>query len=101
MDKRKISARQIISDLRAGLSDDELMEKYAITAEALRYILKRLVESGLMTELQFYERMELTESDVLKALSDNPNHVLNCPGCGRPLPENEEECEFCGNVTLD
>ena len=28
MSKRKIGARQVVSDLRAGMSDRDLMEKY-------------------------------------------------------------------------
>ena len=100
MRKRKISARQVISDLHAGLSDHELMAKYKLTVDSLRYIFKRLVESGLMTELEFYQRMDLTESDVFRALSDDPHHVLNCPRCGRPLPEDGEECSYCQSVTL-
>ena len=54
MAKRKISARRVIEDLRAGLSNDELMEKHNMSPESLRYVFKRLVEAGLMTELQYY-----------------------------------------------
>jgi rubrerythrin len=100
MGKRKISARQIVTDLRAGMNDSDLMEKYLVNLDALRYLFKKLVESGMMTELQYFERIELSESTVFKALSDNPDDVLNCPNCGRPLPEYGQECEFCGNVTL-
>jgi hypothetical protein len=100
MDKRKIRARQIVSDLSAGMNDRDLMEKYQVNLDSLRYLFKRLVESGLMTELQYYERMDLTESSVFRALSDKPDHILNCPRCGRPFPEDGDECEFCGSVTL-
>lgn len=100
MVKRKISARQIMSELRAGMTDRELMEKHNINAESLRYIFKRLVESGLITELQYYERLGLSESDLFRAFSDEPGHVLNCPRCGARLPEDGQECMFCKSVTL-
>ncbi len=100
MEKRRISARQVIADLKAGMSAVDLMEKYGITEKALRYVLKRLVESGLMTELQYYERTDLSESAVARALSHEPVHVLNCPRCGRALPEDGGECDFCRRVTL-
>ena len=100
MGKCRISARQMVSDLRAGMNDRQLMEKYQVSLDSLRYLFKRLVESGLMTELQYFERTEISESSVFKALSDNSDGVLNCAKCGRPLPEYGQECEFCGNVTL-
>lgn len=100
MAKRKASARQVITDLRAGLSNDELMEKYNISPELLRYVLKRLVEAKLMTELQYYERMDLTESDLFRAFSDKPDKVLNCPHCGAQLADDGQECRFCQAVTF-
>jgi hypothetical protein len=100
MGKRKIGAKQVLSDLRAGASNRELMEKYNINEGSLRYIFKRLVESGLMTELQYHERMDLTESDFFRAFADKPDHVLNCPRCGAHLPEDGQECTFCQGVTL-
>lgn len=101
MGKRKISARQILADLRAGMTDRELMEKHNCSPESLRYIFKRLVEWGLMTELQYYQRLGLAESDLFRAFSDEPSPVLNCPRCGAHLPEDGQECKFCQSVTLD
>ena len=101
MAKRKISARRVIEDLRAGLSNDELMEKHNMSPESLRYVFKRLVEAGLMTELQYYQRMDLTESDLFRAFSDTSHKVLNCPRCGAHLPEDGQECMFCKSVTVD
>ncbi len=99
MAKRKIAAREVISDLRSGMSNQELMVKYSLSCKALRYVFKRLVEDGFMTEMEFYERTDLTESSVFRAFSEKTQELLTCPRCGNPLPEEEAECEFCKNVT--
>ncbi len=100
MAKRKLSARKVITDLRAGLSNDELMEKYNISPESLRYVFKTLVEAGLMTELQYYQRKDLTESDLFRAFSDKSDKVLNCPRCGAHLSDERQECPFCQTETF-
>ncbi len=52
-------------------------------------------QAGLMTDLEYYERSKLTESDVFRAFSEEPDAVLKCPDCGAPLPEHGGECMFC------
>lgn len=98
MGKRKIMAREIVSDLRLGLTNSQLMEKYRLRVEALRYICTKLVDAGLMTELELYERTNLTESDVFRAFSDASEPVLKCACCGSRLPEEGEECLVCKTV---
>lgn len=95
MVKRKISAKKIIEDLRAGLNDDQLIEKYSLKPRTLQYIFRKMVQAGLMTDLEFYERSRLTESEVFRAFSDEPDALLRCPDCGRPLPEHGTGCVFC------
>lgn len=45
---RKIKASEIVKDIGSGMSNAELMEKYAITAGALRDLFRRLIEAGLL-----------------------------------------------------
>lgn len=95
MEKRKIRAKKIAQDVRSGLTDGELMEIYGLTPRTLRYLLTKLVQAGLITDLEFYERSRLTESDVFRAFSDETDAVLRCPNCGQCLPERGEDCVFC------
>ncbi len=99
MVKRTISAKRILKDVRAGFHDDYLCEKYRITPRTLQYIFRKLVQAGLMTDLEFYERSRLTESDVFRAFSEEADGILRCPGCGQTLPEHGGECIFC--LTVD
>jgi hypothetical protein len=101
MSKRKIMAKEIVSDLRLGLTNSELMEKYRLRGEALRYICKRLIDAGLMTELEFYERTNLTESDVFRALSEASEPVLKCACCGSRLPEEGGDCVLCRSLSYN
>jgi len=96
--KRKIRAKKILQDVRAGLDDNQLIEKYEITARTLQYVFRKLVQAGLMTDLEYYERSKLTESDVFRAFSEEPDAVLRCPDCGEPLPEHGGDCMFCQTI---
>src|SRR5512147_658774 len=98
MEKFKISAREIISDVKSGFSDFELESKYNISPDALQYVLRRLVDAGLITQLELYERTTLTKSDVLRALAAE-EHVFKCPICGKTIPPHMDECPHCEIVT--
>ncbi len=99
MAKRKIKAKKIVEDVRAGLSDAQLMERHGLTPRTLQYVFRKLVQAGLMSDLDFYERSKLTESDVFRAFSDEADPVLRCPGCGQALSDRGEDCVFC--ITID
>lgn len=45
---KKIKASEIIKDIGSGMDNAQLMEKYEITTGALRDILRRLIEAGLL-----------------------------------------------------
>lgn len=49
MAKKTIGAKAILTDLKEGLTDDELMSKYEISEADLRKIFKKLVKANLMT----------------------------------------------------
>jgi hypothetical protein len=48
--KRVLPAKQIASDIRAGLGDEQLMRKYSLTTKKLQTVLDRLLEEGFITE---------------------------------------------------
>ncbi len=97
--KRRIPAQELAIDVRAGLSDEQLREKYDVTAGVLQYLLKRLAHSGLITEMELFERTALSESDLMRAFSDHGETVLNCPICGKPFPDGQDQCWNCDTIT--
>jgi hypothetical protein len=56
MNKRKISAKQLVSDIKSGLSDAQLMAKHDLTAKGLQSAFSKLTEAGLINASSLRER---------------------------------------------
>lgn|GEM_PF-5270108 len=67
--KRKIRAKEFVRDLRNGAGDRQLMEKYALSADQLRSVFRKLVDSGTIDEMEIYMRTTLSESTITRALA--------------------------------
>lgn len=52
----KIKARDIIADLRSGMTDTELMEKYEMSASALQMAFEQLIDMKLLKDHELYGR---------------------------------------------
>jgi hypothetical protein len=66
-DKRKISAKQILADLHAGMDDEGLMIKYNITQRQLQTVLRQIISAGLATPMELSHRLSITKSQVSEA----------------------------------
>ena len=53
---RKIKAKKIVADIRARVSDFELMSKYGLSLEQLEKVLGRLLEAGEIRGAEIEER---------------------------------------------
>jgi uncharacterized protein (DUF433 family) len=70
MAKRQIRIRAAIADVRSGMSDTELMDKYQLAAKGLQSLLTKLVASQLITIEELEQRMpEFMQS---ASLSEDP-----------------------------
>jgi len=98
---KKIKASEIMADVRSGVSDRDLAKKYRTTPDQLQYIFRRLVEAGLMSDLEFFDRTSLSDWDLIRAFSEESEALLNCRQCGKPLPENGLGCGFCRTISLN
>ena len=67
--KRKIKGKEFVRDLRSGMADRQLMEKYALSAGQLRSVFSKLVDSGAIDEMELYTRTTLSESTITQALA--------------------------------
>ncbi|HTY26036.1 MAG TPA: hypothetical protein VMC85_23100 [Desulfomonilaceae bacterium] len=65
--KRKIRAKPFLSDLRNGLGDTELMEKYALAESQLHKVFEKLVDAGAIDEMELFMRTSLSDSTITKA----------------------------------
>ncbi len=72
---KKIKANEITADVHAGLGDSELMGKYQLSAKQLEGVLRKLLDAGLITHMQLYERTSLSDSQITKAFVDSQQTV--------------------------
>jgi uncharacterized protein (DUF433 family) len=64
--KVKVEAKEVLTDIRSGMTDAELMEKYGLSARGLKSLFNKLVLSGFMHWLDAREVLE----DLRSGMSD-------------------------------
>jgi hypothetical protein len=88
--KRTINAKEAVSDIRSGLSADELMQKYRLSAKGLDALVGKLLGAGLLHENESYRRPD----DGARVV-----HVAwKCPACGAAQTREYAECPQCGVI---
>ncbi len=92
----KIRAGDVATDVRAGMFDTALMSKYKLTSEGLQFVLRKLLDAGFITPIEFYERTALSDSDLFRAL-DSPDDIVKCISCGQTIPHDVADCPFCAD----
>jgi hypothetical protein len=87
---KKISAKAIMVDLKAGLPDAELIKKYGLSFQGLQDLFEKLIEAGLATRAYFDKR-------ALKQLGGRKEEAQKrtCPYCGFSSAEQFKECPRC------
>ena len=68
--KRKIKAKPFVRDLRNGMGDRALMEKYALSEGQLHKLLHKLVDAGAIDEMELFMRTSLSDSAISRAFVD-------------------------------
>ena len=98
MQKRKITAREILQDIRAGKSDKTLMEKFNLSAQGLQSLFDKLVRAGVVTQDELDDRVPISERTVDLGLFICPacgniqgKEFVTCPRCGFSVPGKSEE----------
>ncbi|MGO9567733.1 MAG: hypothetical protein ACLP5H_09345 [Desulfomonilaceae bacterium] len=89
MAKKKIKARELLSDVRSGVDDAGLMEKYGLSARGVLQALNRLIAEGFMSPSELIERRSLAKTVYMP--------VFNCTACGDVHFEKVEKCPRCGS----
>ncbi len=65
--KRKIGVIPFIRDLRTGIGDNELMEKYVLSEVQLHKVLHKLVDAGHIDDMELFMRTSLSDSTITRA----------------------------------
>lgn len=87
--KRKITAKEILADLRSGLDDPALMNKYNLSSEGLQSLFKKMLKAGVVTREDLDSRAPLLEKTVELGL-------FICPACGNIEHSEFQTCPKCG-----
>jgi uncharacterized protein (DUF433 family) len=63
--KPKIKARDAINDIRAGMTDAELMEKYDLSAKGLQSLFLKLLEAKAITRNELHQRRAIYQDTAV------------------------------------
>ena len=61
--KRKITAKEVVQDIRNGMTRTDLMEKYALSFEGLFGLLNKMVEVGFLTQNEVDDRLRTGDTE--------------------------------------
>jgi len=90
-EKRKISAKTLIADVRAGMTSDELMGKHDISKASLDKALGKLKAANLISDGD----LRTIEENSYPRGTQKP---FQCPSCGMSQSKGFDECPRCGII---
>jgi hypothetical protein len=106
---RRLNANTLAADIRGGLDDTALMDKYGLSAAQLQIAVEKLLQAHLIAQSNLSgnlnHRTISTESPhPLPAVpqvhdkADPKEYTGKCPHCGMPRTGSETECGHCGII---
>lgn len=87
MDKPTVNAKEVLVDIRAGMDNVALGEKYKLSEAGLKSLFKKLVKAGLLKQSEMDERFAPPSAST---------PAWECPACGTRSPETWDSCPRCG-----
>jgi hypothetical protein len=105
-----LDAREFVGDIRSGMPDGELMEKYRVSSRGLQKVLDQLVKMGMIRQAELDKRMTSFDAtvdllEVMKQFGMDQRLLMpekrlkipgRCPACGTPQTIQFDECPYCG-----
>jgi hypothetical protein len=88
--RKTVNAKQAANDIRSGMTNAELMEKYGLSAKGLQVLLTKLVDVGHLQQSDLEARTPAPDTSVRIA--------WKCPSCGSPQTRAYDECPNCGVI---
>ena len=67
--KRKIKAKDISNDIRSGMSDSQLMDKYGLSSKGLQSVFKKLVDAKVIGTQQVFGRSTCLGDDTADVIN--------------------------------
>lgn len=91
MPKKKINAKEVVRDIKAGMHNNALMQKYELSPGQLKGLIKKLEDAGLIKPPE-PEELAPDAHDTF----DEP--YMTCPACGYGQNGEFDDCPRCGVV---
>ncbi len=91
--KTGLPSREIVSDVRSGLQDSDLMKKYSLSEKTLGQVFTKLVDAGLLRTSELDARKEIPDESLLieTADLDEPSGTANISDFATKLPRPPQE----------
>ncbi|MEW6347707.1 MAG: ankyrin repeat domain-containing protein [Thermodesulfobacteriota bacterium] len=98
----EIKAKDAVRDIRSGMDDFALMDKYRLSAKGLQSLFDQLLAAGLLNQGDLDLRMPLSE----KTVDISPSHAEelddeSLPNATGPSKPAEKESEAAGDLTIN
>jgi hypothetical protein len=68
---RTIDGKEFVKDIRSGMTDLEMSEKYGLTVYDFDRVLEYLVDVGLIAKGEQLERQHLSDSQIIRAFVES------------------------------
>jgi hypothetical protein len=78
-EKRVISLKEVVKDIRAGYTSAELMEKYRFSSVALRKAFRKLIDFKVLDNTELSEARNLYQAADASTLRNVPRQRVNVP----------------------
>ena len=95
--KRKLSAKEILTDIRSGMDVPGLKRKYGLSDKSFGYVLKQLSTAGMLTEDE-KRRLQPRSGSSEPSRDMRGEPQWRCPACNAPQTGEVSECSACGVV---
>jgi hypothetical protein len=95
--KMRLSAKEILADIRSGLDASALKRKYGLSDKSLDKVYLKLYQAGLLKKHEKPLRAS-TAAPIASHLGDPQGAEWKCPACGKAQASEVPECPICGIV---
>ena len=90
MAKRTMNAKEFLADIKGGMDDAGLMEKYRLSGDLLQSVFEKLVDMGLLKRRDLEKRTLMSEKSHC--------NCLGMPGVWHTSTQAYDECPRCGVI---
>ena len=98
-EKKTLSAKEILRDIKDGMTDVELMEKYHLGPKTLQSLFEKLVDAGAIQQSDLDLRNSNPQETAEEGnFAEESSSGFTCPACKMPQSKQFDVCPQCGVI---